>query len=990
VLSSPTPDQVRSLAPDPGAARAGEGLASRRHWSATGRNDRAAWGLCQGSGANPYQVTVDFGGPAFKCTCPSRKFPCKHGLGLMFLLAGDAAAFPAAPEPPGWAVEWLAARSAKAESAAAKAEASSAPETGEATRDAAADAADAEAARSKRIAARERKVDAGLADLDLWLVDLVRRGLLAARGEGYAFWDQAGARLVDAQAASLGREVRGIGAAANRGSGWAEGTLERVARVHLIREAYRRQDVLPDDLRADVRALVGWTTKEDELPGGGDVIDRWLAVGRTVTSDERLTTARTWLLGEATGQYALHLAFGAGGTNPVPVAMAGSSFRGAIRFYPSAVPLRAVVADGALDPGGPITALPGGLTIAAAATAFAETLARNPFVTSWPTILRDVVPIGRGGELLLRDATGAAIRSTPPAIAARLVALAGGHPVTVFGLWSGRSIRVLSAHADGRLVDLGTEVGGDDDEVAIEPVPVRGQPGSAGGGDPWGRLVSAALLGTERGEPEPLALPEPVAAISGRPTESRFLATAAVVAATRRAGWVPDLDTGDLPSPAAADPRPAVGPQAGWLLRRALDERPELIPEWLALARVADRRPPDDELPRLLALSARHHVVRDELVPLVGPRARWLVGQLPELAAGIVGHGPSAEHDPAEAWTAAVGAADRAGVVARLRARDPGAGRALLDAMWEDASFIERALAIETLADGLSAADEPLLERAWTDSRAEVRAPAMDLLARVPDSGYARLADAVGRPLLAIAGRLRPSLEVHAPAEWTTDLAGLGIPRKPPQGTGERAWWLRHAIARVAPPRWEEWLGADPGTLLDRATHTDEASALILGWIEAADGHRDAAWSAAILERPSLLGREEVQAVDPFRLLAHLAPRERDTAAVALIGVADAEIARRVADVVPGPWSDSVAAAVTTAVARNAGTIGWSVPAPVRELARMAARRCPPGAVAELERVLGELGQLAGGGTTGLTDIFDTLRFRVQLAAAFATETHRR
>jgi hypothetical protein len=373
VLSSPTPDQVRSLAPDPGAARAGEGLAGRRHWSATGRNERAAWGLCQGSGANPYQVTVDFGGPAFKCTCPSRKFPCKHSLGLMFLLAGDAGAFQVEATPPSWAAEWLAARTAKAEAADTRAQASAA-RAGSATpgavgeaidgeaaaADAEAAVAQAEAGREKRIKAREKKVDAGLADLDRWLADLVRRGLLAARGEGYAFWDQAGARLVDAQAASLGREVRGIGAAASRGAGWAEGTLERVARIHLIAEAYRRQDTLPADLRADVRALVGWTIKEEELAGVEGVPDRWLAMGRTVAGDDRLTTARTWFLGETTGRFALHLAFGAGGANPVPVVMAGSSFRGTLRFYPSAVPLRAIVDDGPLDPGGSIDRLPGG------------------------------------------------------------------------------------------------------------------------------------------------------------------------------------------------------------------------------------------------------------------------------------------------------------------------------------------------------------------------------------------------------------------------------------------------------------------------------------------------------------------------------------------------------------------------------------------------------------------------------------------------------
>src|SRR6185369_15045090 len=185
-----------------------------------------------------------------------------------------------------------------------------------------------------------------------------------------------------------------------------------------------------------------------------------------------------------------------------------------------------------------------------------------------------------------------------------------------------------------------------------------------------------------------------------------------------------------------------------------------LVPEWLELARGIDRRPPDDELPRLLALATRDHAVRDELAPLIGPRAGWLVDQIPELRPGLAGGALDAELDPVEAWAAAQGAPDRADVVARLRARDPDAGRAFLDAVWDDASFTERGLAIDQLAEGLSAADEPLLERARTDSRAEVRGPAMDLLARLPDSAYARLADAVGRPLLALAGRLRPSLDV--------------------------------------------------------------------------------------------------------------------------------------------------------------------------------------------------------------------------------------
>jgi hypothetical protein len=478
-----------------------------------------------------------------------------------------------------------------------------------------------------------------------------------------------------------------------------------------------------------------------------------------------------------------------------------------------------------------------------------------------------------------------------------------------------------------------------------------------------------------------------VAGLVDRPVEARFLGSAAVLAAMRRAGWRAETDPGEAPRPAPLDPRPSVGPAAGWLLRRALDERVDLVPEWLELARGIDRRPPDDELPRLLALAARQAETRAALAPLVGPRAHWLVDQIPELLPGLTGDPLSAELDPADAWAAAPGAAGRAAIVADLRSRDPAAARAFLDGAWEQATTEERALAIATLARGLGPDDEPLLVRAWEDRRVEVRSAAIDRLARRADSSFAALASTVARPLLALSGRFRPSLEVQPPLAWSEGLERLGVPRKPPQGTGERAWWLRHVVARTNPARWEEWLAAPPGQLIERARQTDDAAALLLGWIEAADRHADGRWAAALLADRDVLGREDVQAIEPFRLLDHLAAADRDRTAVALIGVADAPVARLVAERCPAPWSPTVADAVMKAIVRTAGTIGWSVPAAVRDLAQLAARRSPPSAIDELERILGELGQQAGGSADGgLADVFDVLRFRLQLATAFATE----
>ncbi|NYV78479.1 SWIM zinc finger family protein, partial [Streptomyces sp. UH6] len=104
-------EQVLALAPDAASRKAGSKLAAAGPWSGTGCDDEGTvWGLCKGSGSKPYQTIVDMGessAPAYKCSCPSRKFPCKHALGLLLLWAADPAAVPAGQEPPDWARQWL-------------------------------------------------------------------------------------------------------------------------------------------------------------------------------------------------------------------------------------------------------------------------------------------------------------------------------------------------------------------------------------------------------------------------------------------------------------------------------------------------------------------------------------------------------------------------------------------------------------------------------------------------------------------------------------------------------------------------------------------------------------------------------------------------------------------------------------------------------------------------------------------------------------------
>ena len=152
-----------ALAPDASSRRAAAGLASPSSWTGAGTVGDLVWGLCAGSGKDPYQTVVDVTGPSYSCSCPSRKFPCKHVLAL--LLAWANGTVPEQDGPSDYAHAWEAGRAAAANrrTAAAARQTTAAQRRADGGRD------DAGAAR--RAGQRARRVSAGLADLQTWLRD---------------------------------------------------------------------------------------------------------------------------------------------------------------------------------------------------------------------------------------------------------------------------------------------------------------------------------------------------------------------------------------------------------------------------------------------------------------------------------------------------------------------------------------------------------------------------------------------------------------------------------------------------------------------------------------------------------------------------------------------------------------------------------------------------------------------------------------------------
>jgi hypothetical protein len=103
-MISITLDFIAAAAPNAEAAKNGQALVLKNRFSRLHHSpDETLWfGQCQGSGKTPYLCSADFAEPekpVYRCTCPSRQFPCKHALGLLFALA-QGMKFTSAEVPP--------------------------------------------------------------------------------------------------------------------------------------------------------------------------------------------------------------------------------------------------------------------------------------------------------------------------------------------------------------------------------------------------------------------------------------------------------------------------------------------------------------------------------------------------------------------------------------------------------------------------------------------------------------------------------------------------------------------------------------------------------------------------------------------------------------------------------------------------------------------------------------------------------------------------
>jgi hypothetical protein len=450
-------ERIEALAPDQASLAAARKLLKPSSWPILAEGGRLAWGECQGSGATPYRVVINEADAGYKCTCPSRKFPCKHALALMWMRADRSAAFAPAPVPD-WVKDWLSRRRGTSNSPS-NTDNESEPKTRPSIRlteipEAGADADPkveqrAAAARERNRSEREAAVLAGLEDLDTWLSDQVQHGMANFVAQTAQVCRTIAQRLVDAKAPGLAGRLDALPTRLFTLPGPARpsAAIRELGQVHLISQAYRRASELPELLAADARQAVGWSVTREGLLADFEALRvnaKWRVFAvLSEAQPDRLRRVETWLWRQSGAdgmpQCAVLIDF-------VPIStgaavsgyLVGDQIEAELTFYRSTIPLRAQInalKGGAEQSSEPLT-LPDE-PLSASYAKYEHALAKLPWLGTIPLSFRTASVRRNGDQFYLYDDESGLSLPLHTSQATHASPLASLDRIDGIGLWNG-------------------------------------------------------------------------------------------------------------------------------------------------------------------------------------------------------------------------------------------------------------------------------------------------------------------------------------------------------------------------------------------------------------------------------------------------------------------------------------------------------------------------------------------------------------------------
>ena len=432
-----------------------------------------------------------------------------------------------------------------------------------------------------------------------------------------------------------------------------------------------------------------------------------------------------------------------------------------------------------------------------------------------------------------------------------------------------------------------------------------------------------------------------------------------------------------FPEPAPTEVLPHISPQAtflvGELLGRVVGDKPLLIEAGI-LMHAANCLLPPQLLPQVLTLSDRE--LRAAFLPVVGKRGQWL-SQFDKdwqwaMESEISSDLPVNELE--QCWREGM-KSTRLQALSQLRRQDPAMARSWLAETWGKEKAESRLELLETLSINLSNDDIPFLEGLEKDRSANVRSSASDLLCRLQDSALSRQlrewvselvnytppGKSVGAKLLKLAGgKASGKISVTPPSFYEEAWRKLGIAEMPPQGMGNRAYWLYELVRRVPTSFWTQRFACPPAQLVDAAKDDTYGSELIQSWTMGASSAKDSEWGHELWKywlqpQPSeQLSNKRLRGDMLIRVLSTLPSDQMESLILETMkqqSVTDLPLGSLL-EQLPSPWSAGFGKAILSAsrkalAQRNQAeaAAGWA--AILQQAATALPKECLPEAAAE-------------------------------------------
>lgn len=329
-----TEEQVQDLAPDAASVKAAQKVYGKVNWEVF-KSDRAAWSSIKGSGSKPYLVRIDLEDTAFKCSCPSRKFPCKHGLSLAFYLARNSMDSIDVATEPIWVEEWIDKRRNKATKAAAKPKKIVSPEK-----------------IKEKSTNKWKDAVVNIQHLELWLQDFVSNGLIDLSAKSNVYFDNLIRRMVDFKMPGINTFLRAIKNINFAEKGWEQKVLRQIHLLHLLVTSVKNHEQLAPDYKKELELLLGWNVKKDDLllnPQTEIVDDVWMTLNVIRKEEDGLTSRKTYLYGVTTNRFVYILDFSFRGAGFSETYVKGQQLQAKLALYPGVHKNRAILKVKGID-----------------------------------------------------------------------------------------------------------------------------------------------------------------------------------------------------------------------------------------------------------------------------------------------------------------------------------------------------------------------------------------------------------------------------------------------------------------------------------------------------------------------------------------------------------------------------------------------------------------------------------------------------------------